>query len=165
DWFDMRVSPPFSTAGPRLVTDPRLEPTPDYGNLGPGSDIAGLDPAETPRSPVKSGLRFAHLIAVAVGMVAALIAGTLRKAHPIGPRTAPARGSEAKHVRDSGQLDRMKPQKQAETLLEQAVAHSDGAVEQINSRVDRWSGKVEWSPRIASLTTAALNSNDLRVRE
>ena len=36
----------------------------------------------------------------------------------------------------------MKPQKQAETLLELAVAHSHGAVEQISSRVDRWKGKV-----------------------
>jgi len=161
----MRVSPPFSTVGPRLVTDPRLQPTPDYGNLGPGSDIRGLDRTRSPRPPLKSGLRFAHLVAVVVGTVGALIAGTLSKTHPVWPRTAPARGSEPKQVRDSGQLDRMKPQKQAEILLEQAVAHSDGAVEQISSRVGRWSGKLEWNPQIAALTTAALNSNDLQVRE
>src|SRR3974377_1007037 len=59
----------------------------------------------------------------------------------------------------------MKPQKKAETLLELAVGHSQGAVEQISSRVDRWNGKVEWNPQIASLTSAALNSNDMRVRE
>ena len=59
----------------------------------------------------------------------------------------------------------MKPQKQAETLLELAVGHSQGAVEQISSRVDRWNGKVEWNSQIANLTTAALNSNDMRVRE
>ena len=64
------------------------------------------------------------------------------------------------------QLDRMKPQRQAETLLELAVAgNSQGAVEQISSRVDRWKGKVEWNSQIASLTTAALNSSDMRVRE
>jgi len=62
-------------------------------------------------------------------------------------------------------LDRLKPQKQAETLLELAVAHSDGAVEQISTRVDRWQGKLEWDSQIATLTTAALNSNDLRVRQ
>jgi len=59
----------------------------------------------------------------------------------------------------------MKPQKQAEALLEQAVGRKDGAVEQISSRVDRWQGKVNWNPQIAQLTTAALNSSDLRVRE
>jgi len=157
----MGVSPPISGEGPRLVTDPRLQPTPDYGTLGPGSDIAGLDP---PQAPVKSALRFAHLIAGVVGMVAALLVGTLSKAHPTWPGSVPARSARL-GGHDSGQLDGMKPQKQAEILLERAVAHSAGAVEQISSRVDRWSGKVEWSPQIASLTTAALNSNDMRVRE
>ncbi len=68
-------------------------------------------------------------------------------------------------AKDSLQLDRMKPQKQAEALLELAVGRSDGAVEQISSRVDHWQGKVKWDPQIAKLTTAALNSSDLRVRE
>jgi len=67
--------------------------------------------------------------------------------------------------KDLGELDRMKPQKQAETLLELAVGHSQRAVEQISSRVDRWNGRVEWNSQIATLTTAALNSNDMRVRE
>jgi len=158
----MGVSPPFSTDGPRLVTDPRLRPTPDYGTLGPGLDTSDLDPARTQRPAGKSSLRFAHLIAVVVGMTTALIAGTLSKTHPNWPRTVPARPAE---IRDSSQLAGIKPQKQAEILLEQAVAQSDGAVEQILSRVDRWRGKVEWNPQIASLTTAALNSNDMRVRE
>ena len=59
----------------------------------------------------------------------------------------------------------MKPQKQAEALLELAVGNNEGAVDQISSRVDRWRGKVQWSPQIAQLTTAALNSSDMRVRE
>ena len=158
----MGFSPPFSTQGPRLVIDPRLQPTRDYGTLGPGSDISGLGPSQTERPAGKPGLRVAQLIAVVVGMVTALIAGTLTKTHPNWPRTIPA---PAIDTHDSGQLDRMKPQKQAEILLEQAVAHSDSAVEQISARVDRWHGKVEWNPQIASLTTAALNSNDRRVRE
>jgi HEAT repeat protein len=57
------------------------------------------------------------------------------------------------------------PQTQAEELLEQAVSRSDGAVDQISSRVNRWQGKLSWSPQIATLTTAALNSEDTRVRE
>jgi HEAT repeat protein len=59
----------------------------------------------------------------------------------------------------------LRPQKQAETLLELAVGKSDGAVDQISSRVDRWQGKLKWNSQIATLTTAALNSSDMRVRE
>lgn len=66
---------------------------------------------------------------------------------------------------DTQQLDRMRPQNQAESLLELAVANSDGAVEQISARVDKWHGRVQWSPQIANLSAAALNSKDLRVRE
>jgi HEAT repeat protein len=59
----------------------------------------------------------------------------------------------------------MKPQRQAEALLEQAVGHSDTAVDQISSLVDHWQGRVQWTPQIANLTTAALNSDDMRVRQ
>jgi len=68
-------------------------------------------------------------------------------------------------AKDARQLDHLKPQKQAETLLELAVGRSDGAVDQISSRVNRWQGKLKWNSQIATLTTAALNSNDMRVRE
>jgi len=61
-------------------------------------------------------------------------------------------------------LDRLDPQSQAEALLERAVGESDGAVEQIASRLDRWQGKITWNSQIANLTTAALTSRDLRVR-
>ena len=59
----------------------------------------------------------------------------------------------------------MKPQKQAETLLELAVGNTAGATDQIASRVDRWPGHVQWNSQIASLSTAALNSNDMLVRQ
>jgi len=98
-------------------------------------------------------------------MGVALIVGTLGKAHPIWPNSAPLHSTKTASAKDSRQLDRMKPQKQAETLLEMAVAHSQGAVEQISSRAGGWNGKVQWNPQIASLATAALNSNDMRVRE
>jgi hypothetical protein len=67
-------------------------------------------------------------------------------------------------LNDLAQLDRMEPQRQAEALLERAVSESDGAVEQISSRLDRWQGKIKWNSEIANLTTAALTSRDLRVR-
>jgi hypothetical protein len=64
----------------------------------------------------------------------------------------------------SRQLDRLLPQKQAERLLQLAVAQSDGAVGQISSRVDRWQGRLRWDAQMAALTNAALHSSDLQVR-
>lgn len=68
-------------------------------------------------------------------------------------------------VKDLQCLDQMKPQKQAETLLELAVGRNESAVDQISSRVDRWHGKIRWNQQIANLSAAALNSSDMRVRE
>lgn len=160
----MDVSPPFSAGVSNPTPDPRLQPTPDYGTLGPGSDTGGLGPGE-PAAPPKSASPFAHLFAALIGIVAALVVGMLSNKHAIWPNVPSSLPSQPASTKDLRQLDRMKPQKQAETLLELAVGHSQGAVEQISSRVDRWNGKVEWNPQIASLTTAALNSSDMRVRE
>lgn len=164
--FSSQGAPPNSAA----VADPRLQPTPDYGTLGPGSDIKANLPGSTPGSvrPSPNPKRFAPIFAAAIGMLAALVAGNIGHAQGAFSKlqnlfseqeAAPA---SAKDVR---QLDRMKPQKQAEALLELAVGNSDGAVDQISSRVDRWRGKVQWNSQIANLTTAALNSNDMRVRQ
>jgi HEAT repeats len=65
----------------------------------------------------------------------------------------------------SRQLDRMKPQKQAVTLLALAVAHADGAVSKISSRLDRWQGRLTWDSEMAALTNAALHSTDMQVRQ
>lgn len=161
----MDVAPPFSTGVSNPTTDPGLQPTPDYGTLGPGSDINGLGPGRGPVAQRKSASPFAHVFAALIGLVAALVAGMLTNKHVIWPNVPSFHPSRVASADDLHQLDRMKPQKQAETLLELAVGHSQGAVEQISSRVDRWNGKVEWNPQIASLTTAALSSNDMRVRE
>ena len=145
--------------------DPRLQPTPDYGTLGPGSDVAGTSAPQPARQ--KNGLSLVHLVAVVIGMVAALIAGGIGKAtswrgfSDLLSKPQPEQKSE----REPEQIDRMAPQKQAETLLEMAVSHSDGAVEQISSRAQKWPGQVKWNTQIANLTTAALNSDDLRVRQ
>lgn len=147
--------------------DPRLQPTPDYGTLGPGSDIAtaGTDPIRrTPRraTPITS------LVAALIGMFVALLAGTARKVNfdwPGFSKAVPQQQSQPASPKDLAQIDDMKPQRQAETLLELAVGETQGATEQIASRIDRWHGQVRWNSQIASLTTAALNSNDMRVRE
>jgi HEAT repeat protein len=106
------------------------------------------------------------LLAVLMGSIGSAHAAWGRFANILAPRrdevsfstNLPAESDDAR------QLDRLKPQSQAEILLEQAVGHSHGAVDQITSRVERWQGKLKWNPQIATLTTAALNSSDLRVR-
>jgi HEAT repeat protein len=159
--FPGNSAPSNSTPG----ADPRLQPTPDYGTLGPGSDIASGN-MDAPSTSGRRGANTARpLFAAAIGILMAVFVATARAplsrfADLFSPReNAPA------SPQDSSQLDRLKPQKQAETLLELAVGHSHGAVEQISSRVDRWQGKLRWDSQIATLTTAALNSNDMRVRE
>jgi hypothetical protein len=94
--------------------------------------------------------------------------GTIGRTHPVLPRpdkfiSAPA--NKPASAKDLQQLDRMGPQRQAETLLQLAVAQNATAPEQIASHLEQWQGKLRWDSQMASLTTAALNSNDMRVRE
>lgn len=152
--------------GPGL--DPRLQPTPDYGTLGPGSDISPFGSRSTGGTPRKASPESVRMLAVVIGIVGALVAVGISRVQPARPGSRNYVSADQKRpatAKDMGQLDRMKPQKQAETLLELAVGQTQGATDQISSRVDRWPGKVQWSPQIASLTSAALNSNDMRVRE
>src|SRR5579863_414924 len=149
------------------TSDPRMTPTPDYGTLGPGSDISGPDPVQ--RFDRRPGPQPAILLfAILLGMLGAFASFAVARGNPIlsqltnlfsPPVAKPTSG------KDSRQIDRLMPQKQAETLLEMAVAKSDGAVDQISSRASEWQGQVDWNPQIANLTTAALNSDDMRVRE
>jgi len=82
------------------------------------------------------------------------------------PRKNSTKVSSALSDRD---LDRQKPQRQAEILLERAVAHSNGSPDeiesQIESRIEAWRGKLKWDAQLGQLTTAALNSDDRSVRD
>ena len=150
---------------PSPELDPRLQPTPDYGTLGPGADVPNLGTAPQIPRPRQSA-RVASVVAAIVGALAALLAANIAKSRPpsfhkfLSPNADPQ--SEPKTLR---QLDAMGPQRQAEALLERAVAQDSGAVEQISSRLDGWQGKLQWDSRMANLTTAALNSSDMRVRQ
>src|SRR5579862_3616742 len=169
----MDVTQTFSTdagapASAGLGLDPRLQPTPDYGTLGPGSNLAGLGSNSDPVSRRKPALPMLHLLAVAIGIAAALVAANIRRVGPAPSGFQNLLSSQPRHAAspsDLRQLDQMKPQKQAETLLELAVGNTAGAADQISARVDRWPGRVQWNSQIASLSTAALNSNDTRVRQ
>lgn len=150
--------------------DPRLQPTPDYGTLGPGSDVIVSQPGSTPGSvrPSANPQRFGAVFAALIGVLMAILVGSIGNARSARSRLEnlfSGREEVPASAKDSRQLDRMRPQKQAEALLEFAVGNREGAVDQISSRVDHWQGKVQWNSQIATLTAAALNSNDMRVRE
>lgn len=150
--------------------DPRLKPAPDWGKLGPGSDVAGWTPAPEQKPVVvrKPGAAIGPVLALTAGVGVALLFSFAHRNSPAGTGLTELFTNKAPKLtsaRDTGQLDRMKPQNQAEALLELAVSNSDGAAEQIESRVDRWHGKLRWNSQIANLSAAALNSRDRAVRE
>lgn len=172
DISQQRVSGQGATLEEAPAADPRLQPTPDYGTLAPVSDSAASKPESNSwpvtRTENSNSKRYAPLFAAAIGLLAAIFAANVSNAQAAWAKFTDlfsVREAAPTSAHDTRQLDRMKPQKQAEALLELAVGRSDGAVEQISSRVNRWQGNVRWSPQIATLTTAALNSSDMRVRE
>ncbi len=158
----MDVPQPPSPGNPSQY-DPRLRPTPDYGTLGPGSDIVAEGPsssgANAPQSRRQSPINLVLLVlAIMLGNFAFIYSRSLRNAQRSMTELRTTRATPQ-------QVDDLKPQKQAEALLERAVGHSDGAVEEISERVDSWQGHLHWDSQMATLTTAALNSNDMRVRQ
>jgi len=171
----MSFSTPFATNSETAgnghpSADPRLKPTPDWGKVGPGSHVAGWEPSPE-RKPVavrKPGAALGPVIAATIGFGVALLFSLAHRSHPAGSGLTGLFSTQPQKItsaHDTRQLDRMKPQNQAETLLELAIGNSEGATEQIALRVDRWQGKVRWNSQIANLTTAALNSKEMRVRE
>lgn len=76
------------------------------------------------------------------------------------PPAAPAQLSG--HLTE--QLTGLKPQKQAELLVEASIDHDGGATDQIGRLVDKWHGKLQLTNHFSALLESALNSNDLRVR-
>jgi len=148
--------------------DPRLQPTPDYvGSLGPGSDIA-------PQNISHSAGALRTVAAITAGVVCAapfLFYGNVHAAweqleaylslHGKPEPASPAILSQ----HEIEQLDHMSAQKQAELLLERTMNHYDGANDEIATRVDKWRlRRITMTPQLRSLSTAAFNSNDLRVR-
>jgi hypothetical protein len=167
----MEPSQPFSADAQKNAAqplDPRLQPTPDYGTLGPGSDATGFGRGEQQPVRPRQDARAASIIAALVGIFIALMVGTMGRTHPVLPsldKFISAPENRPASAKDLQQLDRMGPQRQAKTLLQLAVAQNATAPEQIASRLEQWHGKLRWDSQMATLTAAALNSNDMRVRE
>src|ERR1700733_13522345 len=160
-----------------LPSDPHLLPMPDYGVLGPPSALrstarstAVSGRSDSSRAAVSSlrGLHIAAMVA-AIGLALAVSSagGTAAVWGRLSNSFALRKDITAASARpsDYGELDGQKPQAQAEILLERALARSDGAAGQIESRVEGWRGKLVWNARLGELTTVALNSNDRSVRD
>ena len=149
-----------------------LGPIPDYGTLGPGSDLA-MGRHSSPRLEVlRRGSLAAAIVAAVFASVLVGHAGTARAAWEhlgdlLGAAQPSARNgvSAIASTRNVSQLNRLKPQQQAETLLELAIGDSGAANQEIAERVDGWRGKLSLDSQLSTLTTAALNSNDLQVRQ
>ncbi len=142
--------------------DPRQKATPDYGSVGPSSDLQpdrSLDP--------RAG-SWRVLFAVATGILLAmpLATGTARGTwQEIWQFLAwHAKPTASPTMRSKRDLDRQDAQQQAELLLQRAVNHDDNATDQITARAERWQGKLQLSSQLNALITAAFNANDLRVR-
>jgi len=177
------------------IHDARLQPTPDYGTLGPNTDFEpsevkslptpSVGDASNPSRRATGRSLLLPLIAMMGGVVAALVAsantGSLFAWKKIAAVSARQRSSMVSSTAFSErELDRQKPQQQAEILLTRAVSRADGAPNQsegrsraqteaqieaqIQARIEGWRGKLEWNPQLSQLTTAALNSDDENVR-
>src|ERR1700733_15143706 len=161
------------------LPDPRLQPTPDYGSLGPDSDFARSQ-AKYLSAPSGAGVsdahrralgnvRASHLLAIVGGIVAALAASGNGAARPVWGKIIALFAPQKNFVVSSSplskrDLDRQRPQQQAEILLTRAVGHSSGATDEIQSRIEGWRGKLELNPQLSQLTAVALNSTDENVR-
>jgi HEAT repeat protein len=125
------------------------------------------------RRPRPAAVRLLHFIAMIAGVVfALLVSGGGGPVAVWGKTTGLFSSRQNSEVSAAAlsepELDRQRPQKQAELLLERAVSHSDGAPNQIEAQIearsDAWRGKLQWDSQLGDLTTVALNSNDPSVR-
>lgn len=165
--FTRPSAKPILTCMPNDQIQPKA--TPDYGSLGAGSDWQ----SDKPIQPRSNGLR--PVLAVIAGVLGALLFVAAR-----GPAAQaaweqisqlltlegkPAPASPAvMSEHELSKLDDMRPQAQAQLLLERSINGYAGANDQIAGRVDSWRGHIKLDSQLNSLFMTALNSNDLRVR-
>jgi hypothetical protein len=147
--------------------DPHQQPMPEFGSVGPRSDLELPDRSIDPQAG-----SWRILFAVIAGIFLALIfvSGSAKAAFTelaqfLSLRGKPKPASPAiMSQHELEQLDDESPQAQAQLLLERSINHYDGANDQIAARVESWRGKLKLNQNLNSLITTALNANDLRVR-
>jgi hypothetical protein len=138
-------------------------------NIG-GPAVPGQKVPE--QSAPSASLRLPHFVAIIAGVVFALLVSGAGGPAAVWGKTSGVfsakKTSQPSAIISEPELDRQRPQKQAEILLERAVSNSSGSSDraqaQIEARVDTWRGKIKWDAQLGDLTTVALNSNDQSVR-
>jgi hypothetical protein len=147
------------------TTDEQLliQPTPDYGSLGPGPDLPGTEPI-TPQAGKGPNLAALLIGLVLAGGVGAMLSLNTTVARFLDERKGltPIPGANLSG-RATANLDR-DPQVSAEFYLQRAVGGDKNANQQIAQRVDGWREHVRLNPKLNSLIRAALNSNDFQLR-
>jgi hypothetical protein len=152
--------------------DSEVRATPDYGTLGPGSDIkldkgAGgklgsgfnsqfMRPACAPGAATPS--RVAQTLTPAARIVAPLVGAMLMALAFFASFHATTKTRRAAPHYDSA------AQHDAEQLLQRAIRNDAAAASQLESRAAAWRGRLQLTPQLTSLITAGLNAGDLRVR-
>jgi hypothetical protein len=152
-------------------SDPRLQPTPDYDTLGLGPDLASKQIALRPDSPktqvLAARLQHVAVIMAGIGLAVAVSSGggVGRVWKKFSDPFSSKKNAAISSASPSSDIESQRPQRQAEILLERALARSNGATNQIAARVDGWRGKLKWDAQLGELTAAALNSTDRNVRD
>jgi len=157
------------------VSTPPNTPTPDYGTLGPGSDIkmgpetkrqpgftAGLFlPTSAPRPQGAKPPQAVAAIAIGAILAAFAIAGlTARKAFTDAQRI---RNETLSASRSRSSYD-SSAQKEAEELLQRAARNDASATHEIAQRAASWHGRIKLTPQLTNLVGAGLNAKDLDTR-
>jgi len=147
--------------------DPRLQPTPDYGNLGPGSDLRSGKPI---RPKATRGLTVVAVLAGALLALPVLKIGSLQEWWERAGQFLVALSQQSSRTKSRSSMRRpnvqdQSMQRQAEASLEAALAHSPDANEHIAKQVDAWRGHISFTQELGGRITAALNSDDYSVRE
>jgi HEAT repeat protein len=151
----------------QIGADPRLKATPDYGSMGPGSDVKAADrkPIEPDGGP--SARAYATVCAaIATGVLVAAVSrsGIVQKSfQQILQASAQHEYSRSSSSRRSRRASGPE-QAEAETLLQRTVSRDQAARNEIASHLDQWRGRIELSDQMNGLITAGLNSDDLEVR-
>jgi len=143
---------------------PPNSPTPDYGTLGPGSDIKlPVGPTFGPSGRATNARRPAQVILPSTRILMALISlmltlGAFFYAQFVLRKAPSARASRSSIARPSP------AQRDAEQLLQRAAANDGTATAQIEARAATWRGQIALTPQLSRLIAVGLNAKDLRVR-
>jgi len=166
--------------------DYEVQPSSDFGTLGPGSDIkldnggainAGNDrakkslfgvafktglPTTTPptRQPLPTQqIQAIRTFAIMAGLMLAFAGLIAQQFARKFPTTSSARfGGAARNHYDAAE------QKEAEQLLARVARNDSAAVSQVEARAAVWRGRIQLTPQLTSLVTAGLNARDLNAR-